>query len=345
MGARWILVRIAALVGVPLLLLAVSKLMAENLEEYYFSVFISCAIAATLAVSLNLINGITGQFSIGHAGFYAVGAYTGAAWTTLLRPILARSIPALQVGTVAGDATNLAIALVAGTAAAALAGLAVGLPSLRLRGDYLAIVTLGFGEMIRVFVLNIDALGGARGLSDIPTLVSTGGLAAFWVLLVLVAVVALSRNLMQSSRGLTWLAVREDEVAADAMGVNTTQVKVTAFVLGSAFAGAAGVLYGHFYSGISPDVFGMDVSIIITTMVVLAGTGSVTGAIIAAAILTAAPEVLRPLQDYRMVIFSTMLIVIMLTRPQGIFGHGEFGYGTIRHLLRRRRATSAGVGE
>lgn len=337
----WWGIRIATVVGAIAALVGLSVGGAAFLDPYVFLVLVQCGLAITLAVSLNFINGITGQFSIGHAGFYAVGAYVGAAWTMLWRPALERSVPALALGTPTGDVTNLAIAIILGTAAAALSGVVVGMPSLRLRGDYLAILTLGFGEVIRVALLNIDAVGGARGLNGIPTLTASGGLALFWVFGLVVAVVGVSRNLMQSVRGRTWLAVREDEIAADAMGVNTTSVKVTAFVIGAAFAGAAGVVYAHFMSGISPDVFGMDVSIIITTMVVLGGTGSVSGSIIAAVLLTALPEVLRFMADYRMVIFSMMLVVLMLTRPQGIFGHGEIGWATFRRLFRRRRVDGA----
>lgn len=339
---------LSRLVGVTVLLTALaflSNALTESLETYYFLIIIQCGIAATLAVSLNLINGITGQFSIGHAGFYAVGAYVGAAWTMLWRPRLESTLPILSIGNPTGDILNLLIALALGSLAAALTGVVVGTPSLRLRGDYLAILTLGFGEVIRVVLLNIDAVGGARGLTGIPTLVSTGNLAFFWVALVLIAVTVLTRNLMRTTRGLTWLAVREDEMAADAMGVNTTRVKVTAFVIGSGFAGAAGVLYAHFFTGISPDIFGMDVSIMITTMVVLAGTGSVTGAIIAGIVLTALPEAFRFLKDYRMLIFSTTLIIIMLTRPQGILGHSELGFGSFFRLYRRlsglRKTSSA----
>lgn len=335
---RFWIVRFLTIVGILLGMFFLSKIITDNLDSYYYQILIQCGIFITLAVSLNLINGITGQFSIGHAGFYAVGAYVGASWTLLWQPRFLHSAPFLQMGTTFGDAINLVIALVLGVLAAAMAGFVVGLPSLRLRGDYLAIVTLGFGEVIRIVVLNIDEVGGARGLSGIPTLVSTGGMAVFWVFLLVIAVVVLSKNLLQSVRGLTWLAVREDEIAADAMGVNTTKVKVTAFVIGSAFAGAAGVLYAHFFTGISPDVFDMNTSIVITTMVVLGGTGSVTGAILAATLLTSLPEMLRFLKDYRMVIYSLSLIIMMLTRPQGLFGTKEIGWKSFH----RRRRTSAG---
>ena len=335
----WWSVRLGTIVAFVALLFAASKVMTANIDPYYFQLIIQVGIYITLAVSLNLINGVTGQFSIGHAGFYAVGSYVGAAWTMLIQPHVVKSLPLLTLGTPAGDATNLTIALVLGASTAALAGLLVGLPSLRLRGDYLAIVTLGFGEVIRGVLLNLDVVGGPRGLSGIPTLVRSNDLAVFWVFLVVALVVAVSRNLLQSVRGLTWLAVREDEVAADSMGVDTTKVKVTAFVIGSGFAGAAGVLFAHFFTGISPDYFDMNNSIIITTMVILGGTGSVTGAIFAATILTVLPELLRPLKDYRMVIFSTTLIVMMLTRPQGIFGTKELGLGLfLRYLPGRKKA-------
>ena len=342
----WLLRRVGTLVLLGISLVGISRWLTDTIETYYFLVLIQCGIAAVLAVSLNLINGITGQFSIGHAGFYAVGAYVGASWTMLWRPQLSESMPWLATGGLFGDILNLVIALIMGSLAAAVTGLVVGTPSLRLRGDYLAILTLGFGEVIRVALLNIDSVGGARGLAGIPTLVSSGNLAVFWVFSLLIAVATLTRNLMRSTSGLTWLAVREDEIASEAMGVNTTRVKVTAFVVGSAFAGAAGVLYAHFFTGISPDIFGMDVSIMITTMVVLAGTGSVTGAIIAGIVLTALPEALRFLKDfkeYRMVLFSTALIVMMLTRPQGILGHAELGFGSFVRLWHRLRGRARGL--
>lgn len=335
---RFLLIRTATVVGTLLALFLTSKTLNTNMDPYWLVVLLQCGIFLILAVSLNLINGITGQFSIGHAGFYGIGAYVGASWSKLWQPLVVKSMPFLAMGTPGGDALNVVIAATLSAGAAALAGLMVGLPSLRLRGDYLAIVTLGFGEVIRVVLLNIDEVGGPRGMSNIPAIVNTGGLGPFWVFLFGIIVIAVSRNLLQSVRGLTWLAVREDEVAADAMGVDTTRVKVTAFVIGSAFAGIAGSLFAHSFRGISPDQFDMNTSIIITTMVVLGGTGSITGSAIAAVMLTALPEVLRFLQDYRMVIFSTTLVVMMLTRPQGIFGHRELNFG----FLRRRKPFRSG---
>ena len=337
-------------IGIFLVALFLLSLLTGNrMDPYFFQVMISCGIYIILAVSLNLVNGITGQFSIGHAGFYAVGAYVGGSWTTLIQPRLVEKLPFLQFGTPVGDISNLLIALALGGAAAGVAGLLVGLPSLRLRGDYLAIVTLGFGEVIRGVLLNMDVVGGPRGMSGIPTLVRSYNLGFFWVFLMAAIVIVVSRNLLKSVRGLTFLAVREDEIAADAMGVNTTKVKVTAFVIGSAFAGIAGVLYAHFFTGISPDAFDMNTSIIITTMVVLGGTGSISGSLLAAILLTALPEVLRALkslnfQDYRMVIFSTILIVLMLTRPQGIFGSKEFDLKMFaRFMPGKKKLTEGGA--
>ncbi len=331
---RWILGRIGLFAVTCAVLLAVNRVVTDNIRVDIVSLLVLCGLYATLAVSLNLINGITGQFSIGHAGFYAVGAYVGGAWTMLMRPALEKSLPILHTGTQIGDHLNLLIALVLGTVCAGLTGLLVGLPSLRLRGDYLAIVTLGFGEVIRIVILNTDAVGGPRGFTPITELVNNHGIPLFWVYGLLVVVVLFSRNLLKSAQGLKFLAVREDEIAADAMGVNTTKVKVTAFVIGSAFAGAAGVLYAHCQTGITPDSFDMNTSIIITTMVVLGGTGSISGSLLAGMVLTALPELLRNdfIKEYRMVIFSTLLVVFMLTRPQGIFGHREIA---LPRFLRR----------
>ncbi|MFZ4507999.1 MAG: branched-chain amino acid ABC transporter permease [Fimbriimonas sp.] len=235
----------------------------------------------TLAVSLNLINGITGQFSIGHAAFYQVGAYTAGFL----------SITYYQKAGNPGIPWLIAMALV-GAAFAAIAGFIVGLPSLRLKGDYLAVVTLGFGEIIRIFVNNTPAVGGSYGLNVQPKFQSIG-----FVWLLAVVCVAVCRNLLKTAHGLPFLAVREDEIASSAMGVDVTKVKVFAFLIGSAFAGAAGALLAHFEGFISPATFAMDVSFIILTMVVLGGTGSITGSVLSAIFLSYLPEYLRGLKD------------------------------------------------
>lgn len=244
------------------------------LNDYFVTLAVLAGLYVTLSVSLNLINGITGQFSIGHAAFYMVGAYSSAVLSNLFyQP--SGLVPEIWI----------ILMTLAGAAAAALAGLVVGLPSLRLRGDYLAIVTLGFGEILRIITLNQQAIGGSYGyeIKDKYT--------ALWLVVILAATcIAVCRNLLQSAHGLPFLAVREDEVAAGAMGVDLTRTKVSAFVLGSAFAGGAGALLAHHAGFINPDMFKMEVSFLILTMVVLGGTGSITGSAIAAMCLFILPE-------------------------------------------------------
>jgi branched-chain amino acid transport system permease protein len=222
----------------------------------------------------------------------------------------------------------LLVALLFGGLLAAVAGWLVGLPSLRLRGDYLAIVTLGFGEIIRVLITNVNAVGAARGLPGIP-----GWASFFWVGLGVVAVVALSLNLARSTHGRALFAIRDDEVAAEALGVDTTRYKVLAFVLGAFFAGIAGGLFAHYLSYLNPNSFTFIKSIEVIAMVVLGGLGSVSGAVLAAIILTLLPEVLRPVKEYRMIIYSLMLIILMITRPQGLLGNRELSLP----FLKRRR--------
>jgi branched-chain amino acid transport system permease protein len=245
-----------------------------------------------------------------------------------LGPALTGSLGALPGPIAHGIA--LLFALIAGGLLAAGAGWLVGLPSLRLRGDYLAIVTLGFGEIIRVVILNVEAVGGARGLPGIPQYANF-----FWVFLAVVAVVTLSRRLAQSTHGRALFAIRDDEVAAEALGVDTTRYKVIAFVLGAFFAGIAGGLYAHFLSYLNPSSFTFLKSIEVIAMVVLGGMGSITGSILAAVVLTLLPEVLRPVKDYRMIVYSLMLIVLMITRPQGLLGTHELSLGA---LFGRKRA-------
>jgi branched-chain amino acid transport system permease protein len=291
------------LAGIALSL--VVSLFQSQINPYYLQVIIYIGINIILATSLNLINGFAGQFSLGHAGFMALGGYTGALVSTTL-------------GATAGGnsaAIILPLALILGGVVAALAGLLVGIPSLRLRGDYLAITTLGFGEIIRAVIQNLDFLGGARGFTGIPKLTNF-----FWVFSVVSITVFVVSNLVNSSYGKGFLAVRDDEIAAQAMGINTTKYKVIAFVTGAFFAGVAGGLYAHFVSYINPQQFSFIRSIEIVVMVIVGGMGNTPGVIIAAALLTILPEALRPIAEYRMVIYSLSLVIIMITRPQGLFG-------------------------
>lgn len=281
--------------------------ISSRINSYFLDIAVTCGINITLAVSLNLINGFTGQFSLGHAGFMAVGAYTAATLTTLfgskLLP-LAGGHPWILFP----------IALYAGGLVAALAGLLVGVPSLRLKGDYLAIVTLGFGEIIRVILQNIDAVGASRGMIGIPDYTNL-----FWVFGLAAITIYVVWALVNSTYGRGFLAVNDDEVAAEAMGINTTRYKITAFVVGAFFAGLAGGVYAHFKQYIAPQGFGFDKSIEIVVMVILGGMGRNVGVIIAAVLLTLLAESLRKFGEYRMILYSLLIIVLMITRPQGLF--------------------------
>ena len=293
----WILV--AAIVAS-----GIFTLFEKSINAYYFQILIYIGINIILASSLNLINGFAGQFSLGHAGFMAVGAYTAAVTTSAL---------GLQRGEI-WSLPGFLLALVFGGLMAALFGLMVGIPTLRLKGDYLAITTLGFGEIIRVIVQNLDFLGGARGYTGIPKLANS-----FWVFSTVAAVIFLIANLINSTYGKSFLAVRDDEIAAEAVGISSTRVKVVAFITGAFFAGIAGGLYAHFVTYINPQQFSFLKSFEIVVMVIIGGMGSIIGVVLSAILLTILPEALRSVSQYRMVIYSLLLVIIMITRPQGLF--------------------------
>jgi branched-chain amino acid transport system permease protein len=322
----------SAAVGVALLA-ALAWLFERYLNPYYYQVIVLIGINVILAVSLNLINGFTGLFSIGHAGFMAIGAYASAAVSVYEGPAIHAALdPA--IGASAGDAVVLLLAVGAGALLAAAAGLLVGIPALRLKSDYLAIATLGFGEIIRVVILNLDVVGGARGFGDIPALAGF-----FWVYLFVVVTIVAVHRMVRSARGLAFLAVRDDDLAADVMGIDSTRWKVTAFLIGSFFAGIAGGLFAHFLTYLHTNSFTFMRSIEIIVMVVLGGMGSITGSVASAGLLTVLPELLRPLKEFRMVIYSALLIVLMLTRPQGVLGDREIDLSSI--VGRRRRGARA----
>jgi branched-chain amino acid transport system permease protein len=284
---------------------------ADRLDPYFLRIVINVGISIILAVSLNLVNGYTGQFSLGHAGFMCIGAYTSSVITMFLAPKLFGHI--LPPGHW-NAALFFLVALVASGLVAAISGIVVGAPSLRLKGDYLAIVTLGFGEIIRITFLNIPAVGGARGLPGIPTYPNF-----FWTYAMAFITIYVVLSVVHSTYGRGFQAVHDDEIAAEAMGINTTRYKIIAFSISAFFAGIAGALYAHFKTFISPNGFDFMKSIEIVVMVILGGMGNTIGVIAAAILLTVLPEVLRPVQDYRMVLYSFLLIVLMLTRPQGLF--------------------------
>lgn len=295
------------------------------LNSYYYDILIGIGINVILAAGLNLVNGYTGQFSLGHAGFMAVGAYASS-WLSL----------SFGYALGSGNAsTTLAflLALLIGGVVAALTGLAVGVPSLRLRGDYLAIVTLGFNEIIKGVIQNCEPLGAQRGLGGMVQHTTV-----FWVVAFAAITVYTVVSLVNSTYGRGFLAVRDDEIAAEAMGINTTKYKVLAFVIGAFFAGIAGGLYAHFKQFVHPEGFNFLRSVDIVVMVILGGMGSTLGVCFAAVLLTILPELLRyvskieALPDWlqhiaenRMILYSLLLIVLMLTRPQGLFGGLTFG--------------------
>ena len=305
--------------------------------RYYHRILVLMGINIALAVSLNIINGHAGQFSLGHAGFMAVGAYFAAYLTVYYFGPYVDRFPEESVQHLVLQNVLLVVAVLMGGIAAAIGGYIVGKPSLRLRGDYLAIVTLGFGEIIRVVILNIDKVGAARGLSGIPVWSNF-----FWVFFFCGVTILISIRLVNSSVGRAFLAVREDPIAAESMGVDTTSYKVKAFIIGSCLAGVAGGLFAHYTPAyLNPTMFTFIRSFEVVAMVVLGGLGSISGSVLAAIILTFLPEGLRGVKDFipggrdpRMVIYALMLITLMLTRPQGLLGRRE-----LWDVLARRKDT------
>jgi branched-chain amino acid transport system permease protein len=316
-------------------LLGILQLTLKGLVgAYYYQILVLVGINIILAVSLNLINGITGQFSIGHAGFYAVGAYTSAT-LVYYGELSIRGLLAF-LPTMAQNIVLLLLGLLAAAVAAGVAGLAVGIPSLRLRGDYLAIVTLGFGEIIRVLILNIDAIGGSRGFSGIPQLSNF-----FWVYLFVVLTIATVRNLVNSSFGRAFISIRDDEIAAEAMGVDTTRFKVMSFVISSMFAGIAGGLFGHYTMYLHPNSFLFTTSFYLIIMIVVGGLGSIEGSILGAILVTVALEAFRGFGPFRLVNFAVLLILVMIYRPQGLLGTRSFARRKAK-LVRAQTASTAG---
>ncbi|MGL5615448.1 MAG: branched-chain amino acid ABC transporter permease [Sarcina sp.] len=301
---------IFAMIAVLIVYLVIFSLQeAKIINNYYAGIIILAIINIILALSLNLITGITGQLCLGHAGFMAVGAYAGAIVSTKL------NLPFV-------------VALIAGGVLAALISVIIGIPTLRLSGDYFAITTLASGEIIRVLITNIDYLGGPRGITGIPN--KTNFTWAFF-LMVLIAIIIL--NLIKSAKGRAMISVRENEIASEAMGINTFNTKLLAFVIAAFFAGIAGSLYAHYVGFIEPNGFGFVRSTEILTFVVLGGMGSMSGSVIGAIILTFLPELLRGIKDLRMIIYSVALILLMIFRPKGIMGTKEISFTWIKKFF------------
>lgn len=280
------------------------------LSGYYSKVVVKIGIYIILAVSLNVATGYLGQLPLGHAGFMAVGAYASAIFMTRLG--------------LRGQGA-FAVAAVLGGLAAAMAGFLIGIPALRLKGDYLAIITLGFGEIIRVILTNLDDVlgfsltGGAGGLLGIPK--TTNFLNTFlWVGITCFLI----HTLMKSRHGRAIYAIRENEIAAEASGIPVTAYKTFAFVVSAFFAGVAGALYSGYLGILKPDNFKFMTSIEILVMVVLGGMGSMLGSVVSAAVLTALPEALRVFSDWRMIAYALLLILVMIFKPSGLMGQYDF---------------------
>jgi branched-chain amino acid transport system permease protein len=305
-----------------LIVLILSPEVTGVLNGYFMVIINRSLIFVILAVSLNLINGITGQFSLGHMGFAAVGAYVSGSITTLIYHLSPHH---------PSDMGIFLIAILVGGLFAALAGFLIGFPSLRLKGDYLAIVTLGFGEIIRTILNNIPVVGGPRGLLGIPKF------SGFTVIFVFtLGTIILIRNLVQSSIGRSMLSIRENELASELAGVDTTKYKVMGFVIGAFFAGLGGGLLAHLLQIAHPTQYGFYASALILIMVYVGGIGSLTGSIIAAFSLTFLTEGLRvgidwlrdtagiPIgTEWTMVIYALLLILIMLYKTEGLMGMRE----------------------
>lgn len=305
---NWIKIGSEALILAALFILVQYLITAGLLNQYYQINLASVCINIILAVSLSLINGFTGQLSLGHAGFMAVGAYVAVIITNMLD-------------------LHFIIGLLAACLAAGLAGFIIGVPTLRLRGDYLAIATLAFGEIIRVVLQNINYVNGPAGIMGIPKLSTWPWLFGATVLTTLVIV-----NLINSSYGRAIISIREDETASELMGINTTKYKIMAFVIGAMFAGLAGALYAHYFYIIKPETFNFLKSFDILIMVVLGGLGSTTGAIIAAIFVTALTAALQSFPAIRMILYALILIIVMIYRPQGLMGNKELSMKTFGRI-------------
>ena len=292
----------------------------------YQGIIITIGIYVLLAASLNLTTGVLGELVLGHAGFMSIGAYTAALFT------LHMDLPGM---------VEFPLALLVGGGLAAVFGVFIGMPALRLRGDYLAIVTLGFGEIIRVVIQNLTITGGGRGLYGIDEYTTFP-----WVFWIAALSVAVMYSMIGTRQGRAILSLRENEIAAEAMGVPSTRYKVLAFTLSSFFAGVAGGLYAHYITVLDPATFDFNMSIEILVMVVLGGMGSFTGSVLAAVVLTLLPELLRDLADYRMLIYSVVLMMIL--RPQGLLGKREFSLSRFWEkaaALVKKPAAAGGKGE
>ena len=290
-------------------LILMGLMSANVINSYYKGIITLTLINIVLAVSLNLIVGFTGQLCLGHAGFMSIGAYVSAVLTQKA------GMPFI---------VSIFIAAIIACVFAAL----IGYPTLKLTGDYFAITTLAFCEIIRIIIMNIDAVGGARGFTGIPK--ETNFTIAFLFMVITVIVIY---NIIHSSQGRAMLSVRENEIAAESMGINAFKYKMIAFIIGAFFAGLAGGLYAHYMGYIQPASFDFNKSIDYLTFVVFGGMGSLSGSIIATIVLTFLPELLRGLGEFRMLIYPLALIILMIFRPQGLLGDKELSLKILKKSL------------
>ena len=299
---------------------AVLTLLINNglIDRYYSGIITLVCINIILAVSLNLASGFLGQLVLGHAGFMSVGAYAAALFT------MYSGLPQMVA---------FPLGILLGGVVASVFGVIIGIPALRLKGDYLAIITLGFGEIIRVLILAMPFTGGARGLRGIPNLTDYN-----WTYFVAILTVFVIYSFIQSRHGRAVIAIREDEIAAEASGINTTYYKLLAFILAAFFAGVAGALYAHHVGVLNPSKFDFNYSVEILVMVVLGGMGSITGSVISATVLTILPELLREFSTYRMLVYSLILIVVMLFKPSGLLGQREISLKEFATRIKAKRA-------
>ena len=312
------LVTLAILCALFVLVLILME--AGALTRHIRSMLVPICINIILAVSLNLTVGFLGELTLGHAGFMSVGAYAGCLFSIAMQNILPTAV-------------RFPLAMLVGGLVAAVFGVLIGIPVLRLHGDYLAIVTLAFGEIIRSVIINLEFTGGAAGLKGTPQ--DSTFVIAFIVVIITLLVIM---NLVNSRHGRAIMAIRDNRIAAEASGINVTYFRMLAFVVAAFFAGVAGVLYGHNLSILSAGTFDYNKSIELLVIVVLGGMGSIRGSIISAIIITVLPEALRELADFRMLIYALVLIVMMLLNASPRFAalKGKLNYGALVDAIRSK---------
>lgn len=316
-------------IGVLVVFLLLMGLFESNVlgsrTNYIRGIATTACYTIIMVASLNLLTGFMGEFSLGHAGFMSVGAYASAVLTVALTD---RGVE------IPGFALFL-LALLVGGIAAAITGILVGIPALRLRGDYLCIVTVAFAEIIRVVFCNLEITGGGRTMSGIPSLSNF-----YWVFWVMVICITVMYMFVRSRFGRTVMAIREDYIAASASGINVTFYKVLTFTISAFFAGIAGAIYAHYMTAMIPTNFNFMYSSEFLTEVIIGGTGSLTGSVIGATFLSALPELMRKFANYRMLAYSVVLVLVMIFKPGGIFGTWEF---SLTRVL--KRLTGKGTGK